>query len=394
MTVPYESRMKGITPCGSALGVRYHLFVSILLLIIFPLSLSAITPIPSAREKALGDSHPALADDFATVFSNPAGIAVLEPVHRYTGIDLRLSGTFWKPANAFKGQNPAELFPLENGNYLGFGLLGPIDTGYAGAGKAFRLLSYASIDVLYPNAAVQSLFTFKIGAEFTGGWAHRFQLDRGVSLDFGFTMKGFYEQRYLGEADVVEFFGLLTNPEYFLDMPYEVTPGIGIDTGILVSFGKHWSLGLTVDDLFTLEFVNYFDTLRSFQEGLEPDVSETRLRLPVISVGAGWFPGFVDDIPWFGINGFYLSFRHLLGGLETYPRNYLLGITAGTEITFWDFLALRAGFSQRLLSGGFGLRFGGFSMDLTIGGEELSNQPGVFSVVDLRLAFALEHRDL
>ena len=384
MTVPYES----------SVNKHGRLFISMVLLIVFPLSLSAITPIPSAREKALGDSHPALVDDFAAVFSNPAGIAVLEPVHRYTGIDLRLSGTFWNAVNAFKGQNPAELFPLENGNYLGFGLLGPIDTGYAGAGKAFRMFSYASIDVLYPNAAVQSLFTFKIGAEFTGGWAHRFQLDRGGSLDFGFTMKGFYEQRYLGEADVVEFFGLLTNPEYFLDMPYEVIPGIGIDTGLLVNIRKQWIFGLTVDDLLTFEFVNYYDTLRNSQEGLKPDVSETRLRLPVISVGTGWFPGFADDIPWFGINGFYLSFRHLLGGLETYPRNYLLGITAGAEITFWDFLALRAGFSQGLLSGGFGLRFGGFSMDLSIGGEELSNQPGVFSVIDLRLAFALEHRDL
>jgi len=203
-------------------------------MIVFPLSLSAVSPIPSAREKALGDSHPALSDDFSSVFSNPAGIAVLEPVHRYTGIDLRLSGTFWNAVNAFKGQNPEELFPLKNGKYLGFGLLGPIDVGYAGAGKAFRLFSYASIDALYPNAAVQSLFTFQIGAEFTGGWAHHFQLNRGVSLDFGFTMKGFFEQRYLGEADVVQFFGLFTNPEYFLDMPYEVVPGIGIDTGILV----------------------------------------------------------------------------------------------------------------------------------------------------------------
>ena len=33
-------------------------------------------------------------------------------------------------------------------------------------------------------------------------------------------------------------------------------------------------------------------------------------------------------------------------------------------------------------------------MDLTVGVEELSNQPGVFSVVDLRFAIVLEHRDL
>ncbi|MCK5249745.1 MAG: hypothetical protein KAJ98_07265, partial [Spirochaetaceae bacterium] len=297
-------------------------------------------------------------------------------------------------SNAFDGQDPSELFPIDEGNYLGFGLLGPVDVGYAGAGKAFRLFSYTSLDVLYPNAAVQSLFSFRIGAEFTGGWARRFQLDRGITLDFGFTMKGFHEQRYLGEADIVEFFGLLTNPEYLLDMPFEVVPGIGLDAGTLIRFGKQWAVGLTVDDLLTLEFVNHYDTLRSANDGNEPDIRETRVRLPIISVGGGWFPSFADNISWFGVNGVYLSFRHLLGGLETYPRHYLLGITAGTEITFWRFLALRAGFSEGMLTGGLGLRFGGFSMDATIRGEELSNQPGVFSVVDMRLAFAFESRKL
>ncbi len=371
-----------------------QIILSAILLVVLPLSLYAITPIPSAREDAMGDSHPALADDFATVFSNPAGIAVIEPVHRFAGIDLRLSGTFWNMSNAFNDNNPSELFPLDEGNYLGFGLLGPIDVGYAGAGEAFRLFSYSSIDVLYPNVAVQSLFTFRIGAEFTGGWARRFQFDRGITLDFGFTMKGFHEQRYLGEADVVEFFGLLSNPEYFLDMPYEAVPGIGLDAGTLIRFGKHWAVGLTVDELLTLEFVSHYDTLRSAMDGNEPDISETHVRLPIISVGGGWFPAFADNIPWFGVNGFYLSFRHLLGGLETHPRNYLLGITAGAEITFWRFLALRAGFSEGMPTRGLGLQFGGFSMDVTVRGEELANQPGVFSVVDLRLAFAFESRKL
>jgi hypothetical protein len=362
----------------------------VILILILPMSLAAITPIPSARESALGDAHPVLADDFASAFSNPAGIAVVDPVHRFAGIDFRLSGTFWKLENAFSGGDPAEVFPALEGNYIGLGLLGPIDVGYVGFGEAYRLYTYTSIDVLYPNIAVQSDFTFLIGAEFTGGWGHQFELSRGYTLDFGFTMKGFFEQRYFGRADIVQFFGLLQNPEYFLDYPYAVAPGLGLDTSVLIRFGEQWAVGLTVDDLLTLEFVNQYSSLRDYREGIAPELSETRVRLPYISVGGGWFPAFTDNISWFGIDGVYLSFRNLLGGLEEYPRNYLLGITAGIELTFWKFLALRGGFAEGLFTGGLGLNFGGFSMDFTIGGEELSNQPGVFSVVDIRLAFAFE----
>ena len=367
-------------------------FVILVLYLIVPLSLFAIIPVPSAREKAMGGQHPVLADDFATVFSNPAGFAEIDPIHRYGGLDIRLSGTFWQIANAFENDDPSIIFPVAEGNYLGLGIMGPIDVGYVGRGEAYRLTTYATIDVLYPNIAVQSSFTFMMGSEFTGGWARRFQLDKGATLDFGFTMKGFYEQRFFGEADVVEFFGLLTNPEYFLDYPFDAMPGFGLDASTIVRFNNQWAAGVTVDDLLTLEFLNHYDSLRSYQEGNKADLTETRIRLPVISVGGGWFPEFTDNIPWFGINGVYLSFRHLLGGLETFPRNYLLGIAAGTEITFWRFLALRAGFAEGLFSGGLGLRFGGFSMDLTAGGVELSNQPGVFSVVDIRVAFAFESR--
>jgi hypothetical protein len=36
------------------------------------------------------------------------------------------------------------------------------------------------------------------------------------------------------------------------------------------------------------------------------------------------------------------------------------------------------------------MQFGGFTMDFTYHGDELSNQPGVFSVAEFRLAFLFE----
>jgi hypothetical protein len=338
----------------------------------------------------MGGSHPVLADDFASDYSNPAGIASMEPVHRFFGLDVRFSGTFWRISNVFESNDPADLFPLDEGSFVGLGLLGPIDVGYVGNDKAFRLNAYTSLDSLYPNIAVQSHFTFVVGAGFSWGWAHSFAINRDITVDFGVTMKGFLDQRYLGEADIVEFFGLLTNPDYFLDLPYEAVPGMGMDAGTIVRFGQRWAVGLNIYDLFTLEFVNHYNTLRSAKEGNGPDIRETRIRLPEISIGGGWFPGFADSIPWFRINGFYLSFRNLLGGMETYPVNYLLGITAGGEVVFLDFIALRAGFSEGLPDIGLGFRFRGFTLDLTYGGKELTNQPGVFSVVDFRVAVALQ----
>ncbi len=353
-------------------------------------SLAALKPISSIRESAMGNAHPVLSDDFASAFSNPAGFAVLEPVQRFAGLDIRLSGTFWKLSNVFNGGNPDDVFPINDGNYIGLGLLGPIDVGYIGDGKAFRLVTYTSLDVLYPNAAVQSEFTFVLGTEFAGGWGHRFTLSPNTVMDFGIIMKGFYDQRYSGEADIVEFFGLLLDPENFLDYPFSATPGIGLDSSIAFRFGEQWAAGLSVEDLLTLEFITQYNSLRDYKDGNSPDIREVRVRLPYISVGGAWFPKFEDDISWFGISGVFLSFRNLLGGLETYPRNYFLGITAGAELTFWKFLAFRVGFSEGLFSGGLGFQFGGFSMDIAVGGEELSNQPGVFSVVDLRLAFSIE----
>lgn len=374
--------------------LRFSIFPVLLVFLAVSNNLAALLPEPSPREDQLGDAHPALADDFSTVFSNPAGIATIEPVHRFAQIDLRLSGTFWNVFNAFEGKDPEDLFPVDTGDYIGLGLLGPIDVGYAGNHSAYRLNNYVTLDVLYPNLAVQSIFTAAVGAQLTGGWGRRFSLGGNTTLDFGFTAKAFYEQRYFGEADIVEFFGLFEDPENFLDYPYEVIPGVGLDSSILFKFGPQWAVGFTATDLLTLDFVTHYDTLRSSIDGNSPDSISTQVRLPLISVGGGWFPAFTDNIKWFNFDGVYLSWRNLLGGLETYPYHYLLGLTAGIEISFWDFLALRGGFAEGIFGGGIGLRLGFFSLDIGVGGSELSNQPGVFSVVDIRVAFTFESRKL
>lgn len=368
--------------------LKLSIFLGLVVFLILSADLAALIPSPSAREDQLGDAHPVVADDFSTIFSNPAGIATIEPVHRFGTLDIRLSGTFWDIFNAFEGDDPAKLFPLETGTYTGLGILGPVDVGFAGNHSAYRLNTYATTDLLYPNLAVQSDFSFAVGAQFTGGWGKRFPLSGNTTLDFGFTAKGFYEQRYFGEADVVQFFGLMENPENFLNYPYEVVPGIGLDSSILFRFGPQWAVGFTANDLLTVEFLNHYDTFQSSIDGNSPDTFSTQIRLPMLSIGGGWFPAFTDNVKWFNFDGIYLSWRNLLGGLEGY--NYLLGLTAGIEISFWDFLSLRGGFAEGIFGGGLGLDFGLFSMDIGIGGSELSNQPGVFSVVDLRIAFIFE----
>lgn len=351
--------------------------------------LLSLNPLPSARADAMGGIHPSLDDDFASVFSNPAGIASLEPTIRYSNLDFRLTGTFWKVLNVFNGSDASSLFPVDDGTFVGLGMRGPIDVGYAGDGMAWRISSYTSLDIFYPNVAVSSDFIFSLGASFTGGWGTTFHPASGITMDLGITGKGFHEQRYLGEADAAEFTAIIEEMALLLDMPFQVVPGFGFDAGFVTRFGNKWTASITVKDLFTMEFVSDFKSTNDLLDGKEPESSGIIVPIPEISLGGSWHPD-LSSVKWFDISGIYLSFFHLLGGLEEYPVNYLLGIAAGMEMKFWDFLAFRIGYSEGMPALGLGFAFGGVDMDFTFSGEELSNQPGVFSVVDLRFAFAFE----
>jgi hypothetical protein len=370
---------------------RTRLFLLPVLMMFLPVLLWSLEPSPSAREDALGGAHPSLADDFPSVFSNPAGIAGLNPVVRYSALDIRMTGTFWKIRNAFAGEDLQAVFPLEDGTYVGLGLQGPIDVGYVGYGRAWRMKAYTSMDVLYPHLAVAADFIFTVGASVTGGWGTIFHLSDTVTMDFGVSGRLFHEQRYLGEADAVEFGALIENIDKLMEMPFEVVPGLGLDTGLITRFRDRWTVSLSVIDLLTVTVVNRFSSTNDLLAGTEPIQRGVDVPVPDISIGGSWHPD-LSRVKWFDITGVYLSWGDLLGGLREYPVNYLLGLAAGTELLFWDTLAFRFGFSEGLLTFGLGLSFGGFDLDINCGGEELSNQPGVFSVVDLRLSMSFETR--
>jgi len=143
----------------------------------------------------MGGTHVAMADDFSTLFYNPAGFAGAKDELSVAEISMETVGPVFDIIDAvteFLG--PAGTLDISNlvgerGLTTGFDLGGPMAFGWIGRGLGFGFFNRTYVEA--KAAGIQLNATAFEDIFLVGGYAFRLEPASGHTIDFGFAGKGF-----------------------------------------------------------------------------------------------------------------------------------------------------------------------------------------------------------
>lgn len=355
----------------------------------------------SPRTSAIGGVHAALADDYTTLFSNPGGLNATPPELRVAELTLGLHGPIFSISSlVFEGISgditelltSPETASLLSTLYASTEVVGPISFGYVGEGLGFGVT--AATD-LVATSGVSSGVSISLRERLllSGGFALPIPLPESwnSTLDAGVLLKGFvagkggFQSSLLGLQDVLNDFG----PDLFLEQPFDITTGIGVDLGLRYSYGERIAAGLSVANLIAPTVTNRYATLNEFLDNNQP-TNRTDGRVPQdLSVGflyrppLGFLSRYISDMT------LLLDYRDMLDFwvAPSTAENPLLKIGLGTEIQMLEVLAIRAGLAEGLLTAGIGIDFDFMDFDVAVYGSELSIEPGLKPLYNVVVGF-------
>ncbi len=354
---------------------------------------------PNARTAALGGHHVALADDFQTLFANPAGLLDVESVLSYSELTIGASGPVFSLTSivmqSLGGSDFATLLAspsvqeLLRSIYARFSLVGPVSFGYAGAGMGFGVFNDSQMIV---QSTGSSELEIRVGERFLlrGGYGLGVPLPEAWNsrLSVGLGLKGFVR------GDAVIATSLLTlpslvgsiGPELLTDSPFELVSGIGIDAGLRWVWGDSLAAALTVDNLYSPNGVVQYPTLAGFLDSSgTPSAPVYDVYPQEINLGLAYTPSlgtvgrYVQDLTVLYDYSNVFDFWIDPGNAE----NIVLKMSLGVEATFLEVLSIRGGFSQGLFAAGLGIDLTYLQLNAAMFGTELSSEPGLRPVYNL-----------
>lgn len=357
------------------------------------------TYLPSARMTALGGPHAALADDFSTLFNNPAGFNLAEPELSIAEITAHLSGPVFDIFSVIAsgtggGAESVLLSPsvqsLMQGLNATLGLLGPVAFGYVGNGLGLGL--FTSTNVAFANSA-PLILSAAVSEQLTicGGYAFHLPIpeESGHALDFGILLKGILRGELIFSKSFLEFPTLFANfsVDTFLSEPFIFTSGIGFDLGVRYAYKDLFAVGIAARDIYTPTLINTYTSVDAFLNGTEQPVASNGLVPFDFSVGVEFSPtlGFLSR--------FITDFKVLLDYNDMFDfllnpgavKHPILHLGLGLELTMLDILSLRGGFYQGLFAAGLGIDITVFTLNLSMYGSELSSEPGLNPAYNIML---------
>ena len=357
------------------------------------------TYLPSARMSALGGPHAALADDFSSLFNNPAGFSSVKPEMSLAEITTHLQGPVFDILSviASSGGGDAEsillspsVLDLLQGLYASMGLLGPVAFGYVGNGLGFGI--FTSTDIVFANSAPLML-SASAAEQLTicGGYTFHIPIpeESPHSLDFGIMLKGILRGELVFSRSFLELPALFSSfsPETFLQEPFMFTTAIGFDLGARYSFRDVLSFGLAARNIYTPTLINSYTTMDGFLKSTEVPVKSTGLVPFDLSFGVVFSPvlGTLSRI--FTDFKVLLDYNDILDFVlrPAEAVHPILHLGLGLELTLLDILSIRGGFYQGLFSAGLGLNLTIFTLNLSMFGSELSTEPGLNPVYNIML---------
>ncbi|MCL2094139.1 MAG: hypothetical protein FWH12_08100 [Treponema sp.] len=375
------------------------LLLGVLLSLISPLVIMgqtrAIDPfvMPSARFNALGGPHPAMADDFYSLFLNPAGFISVEESFSVAELSLSTFGPVLEIADLLGNADTLEGLDLSgvigpSGFAAGFDMGGPLSLGYVGRGLGLGIFNRLRTSASLSGVSLRPLVQGEIF--FTAGYAFRI-IERDDHLfDAGFLGKGFYRGTSFLDAPIFDAATLLDDPR---SQPFVSHLGVGLDLGIKYTLGRNFSAALVCYDFFSPVLISPYDSYDSYSQGELPSgegssygAIKRRLDLGVAyKVHIAFLDPYITRLVLMASYGDILDLQSLI------PRNPLLNLGLGAELTLLQVLSFRTGIRDALPAFGLGIDLSFMTVDLAIHGKELGLDPGVQSVYGLSLGLLFRY---
>jgi hypothetical protein len=347
---------------------------------------------PSARIDALGGLHAALADDISVLLSNPAGFRSAGPQFSVAELTTTLSGPIFSLADVIfriaGGADPTSLLlepdvqKLLNSMYAGATINGPLALGYIGEGLGFGVFNSSGVNFTTQGTVPTVTTEMHEDLLFVAGYGFRIPLPANLqsTLDLGFSVRTFTRASIQWSESILSFFSLITSPSpsAFLDQPFNMDVGFGLDAGALYNWNKLISVGLAARNLYSPVMRNSYASANDFSAGVSPTVSYGIAPLD-LSLGVMYTPRFAFLDGYLSDLKFLLDYNDMFD-FWTHPAtasNPLLHFGLGAEATLLNVLAVRTGFGNGYFSAGLGLNLTAFRFDITMFGRELSTEPGL-----------------
>jgi hypothetical protein len=348
--------------------------------------------LPQARFAALGGRHAAIGDNFHSLFTNPAVFVDVEEEFSAAELSISAYGPVFELIDLFRN-NSGSMEALDISGIIGpagfaagFDIGGPLALGWVGRGLGLGVFNRLKTTAAVSGTMIRPLVAGEL--LLVGGYSFRFIEKESHLLDAGFLGKGFFRGALNLEAPIFDAASLLDDPA---DRPFNTYLGLGLDLGVRYTFRQDLAAALVCYDAYSPVLVTPHESLSALGNNSNPSGSGSsyatvdrrldigvnyRIRSPVIDRYISRFTIMAD-------------YRDILDLFALIPRNPILNIGIGAELTVLNALSFRAGITDALPSFGLGLDLTFMTLDFAIRGKELGLDPGIQSVygLDISLIF-------
>ena len=345
---------------------------------------------PSARFSALGGNHSAMADDFYAIFLNPAAFADVKEQFSAAELTLSTYGPTLEILDLLRN-NSGSASDLDlsgiispSGFAAGFDLGGPLSIGWVGRGLGFGFFNRITTTAMVSGTTLRPVVSGDL--LFVGGYALRVLNKNSHVLDAGFLGKGFFRGALNLQAPIFDAQTLLDDP---MSQPFGTDLGLGLDLGVRYTFRGNLSAALVCYDVYSPVLVTPYGSLSDFTDksgSPTPSYATVKRRLDM-GVKYQIHSDFIDR--YFSRISVMADYYDFLDLFSLIPRNPILNVGLGVELTLLNALTFRVGITDALPALGFGLNLSFMTLDFAIHGKELGLDPGAQSVyaMDIGLLF-------
>ena len=341
----------------------------------------------TAESAGNGGPYASKAGTMELLVQNPALFAVPQVLMQYADVSMLVNGSGLSLfsavlAGTFDFSNLglllANLFDDQGRAYVFFDVTGPINFAYSGKGIGFGLYNQTVLNINV-GSVYYANFSAREDVYVTGGVAYRGEIGSGWWYAGGLKVKGLLRAELYYTNSLLNFMTVLNTPDFLnTTLPFLLTSGIGFDVGAQIGLFDVLTFGLKCDDAFSTLFSTEYSSLSGFftDPAATKITTITTIPLPNIIASFTVYP-FINFMEQQGLKwGISLSYTNILDLFLPLPRNPILFLSGGTELTVLERLKLTLGVREALLSAGMMLDLDMVYVSAAVFGRELGIEPG------------------